>query len=297
MSVLVIGGCGYIGTRLVKYLNSKEIKCTSLDMHLYGCCDGISSICKNYNQLTKQELSQFDKIILLAGCSSVGMSGNYRRTFEENVINFFNLIKNLSKDQLLIYASSSSVYGVRLDAKETNELVTPFNNYDFTKQTIDYISKFSNKNVVGLRFGTVCGFSPNFRTDLIINAMTLNAINDGKITISNQDSYRTILDIADLCRGIYYLITSSNNIKSKIYNMGSCSSKIGDIGKKIKQLTNCEIIYNNKFNSNYSFTIDSELFENTFNFKFTGNIETIFKDIQDNLSNIEIFNKRVLHEA
>ncbi len=79
--------------------------------------------------------------------------------------------------------------------------------------------------------------------------------------------------------------------------MGSCSSKIGDIGKKIKQLTNCEIIYNNKFNSNYSFTIDSELFENTFNFKFTGNIETIFKDIQDNLSNIEIFNKRVLHEA
>ena len=292
--VLVIGGCGYIGSALVSLLRKQSGDCVSLDSHIFKCTGTNKCIDKNYNILTESDILSYDLIILLAGCSSVGMSSNYDITFRENVINFFNLVKILSKNQLLIYASSSSVYGVTDTAKETDKLVTPFNNYDFTKQTIDHIASFCDKNVVGLRFGTVSGFSENFRDDLIINGMTINALANKKITISNENSFRTVLDISDLCAGIYKMISNPDMIKHKIYNMGSYSGSIGDIGQQIQSLTDCTIINNDTFKSNYSFTVNCDLFKNTFDFEFLGNVKTIFEGIKNNFTDIKFFNKRIL---
>lgn len=282
--ILIIGGNGYIGSSLYTFLTNKNLYCDIVDTNRFGKINKCTEL--DYNNLQKDFLDKYDSVVLLAGYSSVGMCTNYYDTFNENVIKFINLIKKINKNHLLIYASSSSVYGIKQDATENDELTPPINNYDFSKQSIDYINKFSDKNIVGLRFGTVCGYSPNFRRDLVINSMTLNALNNNELQLSNKNNMRTILGITDLCNGIYHILLNRSKISSKIYNFGSFSCNIGSIADNIKKLTNCNIIYNDKFITNYSFTISSKKFMNDFDFKFEETLESIFLSIKNNINNI-----------
>ena len=100
--ILLIGGSGYIGSRLQESLDVDVI-----DTNWFND----SEACIDYRELTREDHSKYDTIILLAGHSSVKMSeGNLNSCFNNNVRNFIDLIEKLDK-QKLIYASSSSVYG------------------------------------------------------------------------------------------------------------------------------------------------------------------------------------------
>ena len=72
MKILLIGGNGYIGSRLYKQLKNKQYSVDNLDLCWYGKIYD-ETIVKNYDDLTKQELEKYTHIILLAGFSSVGM--------------------------------------------------------------------------------------------------------------------------------------------------------------------------------------------------------------------------------
>ena len=183
--VLIIGGCGYIGSRLFQYLSEKKYSVDTVDTEWFGNFVNPKNIKCNYNTLSKKFLNSYGVIILLAGHSSVQMcKDNMFASFKNNVNNFINLLSKLS-DQLFIYASSSSVYGntKNISAKEDYERYIPTNYYDLTKKTIDYYAHLSKISYYGLRLGTVNGFSPNLRVDLMINKMYEAARNTGKIKI------------------------------------------------------------------------------------------------------------------
>ena len=138
-TVLIIGGNGYIGSRLIHDLRS-EYQLDSVDICWFGknLC---TSTVQDYNTLTKKYISKFDAIILLAGHSSVKMcEGSLTSSFNNNINNFIDLVAKIDKKQTLIYASSGSVYG-NSNTKSTEDdtlFFKPINNYDLTKYTLDH---------------------------------------------------------------------------------------------------------------------------------------------------------------
>lgn len=245
-----------------------------------------------YNNLTKQYISEFDCIILLAGHSSVKMCDtDMVSSFNNNVKNFINLLSKINKTQKLIYASSSSVYG------DTNKKIVdedyntfkPYNYYDLTKQIIDAYAEKSNLNYYGLRFGTVNGWSPHLRIDVMINSMVYCAKQENHIKLYIKDIDRAILGIDDLANSLHAIINNNSN-NAGIYNLASFNDTAEHIAQDVSAVCNVPIveyqlndlhkITNVKAQTkSYDFSIDTKKFENTFKFKF----KETSKSISENL--------------
>jgi nucleoside-diphosphate-sugar epimerase len=297
---LIIGGCGYIGSRLFNYLKQKQYEVVSLDLELFGN-PNIQNTKENYKDLTKEDIARFDNVILLAGHSSVKMcESNMIGCFRNNVQYFIELLSKISKNQKFIYASSSSVYGNvnrNIVTEECEEYVAG-SFYDLSKAVIDhYVKIFDEVNYYGLRFGTVNGFSPNTRNDVMINAMVSSAIANGEIKVFNPMIRRPILYINDLCRAVETIILEGNHSNRGLYNLASFNSTADIIGRKTSEVfddVKLSVIdreptpeenINKKLNSKvYDFAISSDKFISTFNFKFEGTIKDIAIELKENLN-------------
>lgn len=275
---LIIGGNGYIGSALYQ-----AIEADSVDLCMFGKDLGYSHKI-NYNNF---DISSYKNIILLAGHSSVAMcENNKQNAWINNVDYFYNLCDKLNKDQLLIYASSASVYGKSSNVCLENNLnISPINQYDLTKITIDIIAnKFINdgKKIIGLRFGTVNGYSPNIREDLMINSMILSAKKNGHIEVFDKWISRPILAIEDLVNSIICILESKNLCLGQ-YNLCSFNNTVDEISRNVSRILGCKIIDKEvKNDKNYDFSIDNKKFQDDYEFTFKCDIECIVKSIIDN---------------
>jgi nucleoside-diphosphate-sugar epimerase len=290
--ILIIGGNGYIGSRLYDYLSQLNYNVDNLDLCWYGnfCKETIQI---DYRELSREQLKSYTHIILVAGHSSVSMCvDNLYSAFSNNVLNFINLLDKLDDNQVLIYSSTAAVYGNNSNLVDENFPINAASNfYDYTKISRENIAKlYPNKKLVGLRFGSVSGFSKNFRNENLMNSLTMNSLK-GTITVSNGDSMRSILGINDACRAIENII--SKGIVNNIYNLTSLNDKIVNFGIKIQNITNSELIINDSFKTDYSFNISNTLFEKDYNFKFQDTVESIYQEIIDNYNKIIVNGKRV----
>jgi nucleoside-diphosphate-sugar epimerase len=147
-----------------------------------------------------------------------------------------------------------------------------------------------NKKIIGLRFGSVNGFSKNIRNENLLNSLVLSSLEKNQLVVSNGGSLRSVLGLNDLCRAIKHII-ETGEIKNNVYNITSINDTIMNFALKIKDLTGSSLLINDSFKTDYSFDCSSKLFENDYNFKFTDNVEYIFNELVDNYDNI-IFNKK-----
>ena len=291
-SILIIGGNGYIGSRLVHDLNS-TYSVESVDLCWYGK-DLQYSYIIDYNNLTKEYLSKFDTIILLAGHSSVKMCiGDVNSSWNNNVNNFNTLVNKLDKAQLLIYASSGSVYGIT-DVPLTEDIhitFKPINNYDLTKYSLDLnAQKFISEgyNIVGLRFGTVNGWSPNVREELMINSMTKKSIESNILTVNNVDINRPILGITDLTHAIKVII---NNPKFGIYNIASFCDTVENISSNVSQVLHSNVQRSTDMPNSYNFLMDVNKFKTDYNFVFNDTTASIVTELANKIDMLTFSNR------
>jgi len=301
--ILIVGGCGYVGSALNEFLKEKYNVAT-LDLEWYGDAGNRNNILRDYCNLSRKEIKKYDVVVLLAGHSSVKMcENNMLSTMRNNVLNFVELIEKLDCKQTFIYASSASVYGDTKEAvvDETHIHFEPNNFYDLSKYEIDAYAQLSDKKYFGLRFGTVNGVAPNLRNDIMINAMTYNGIKNNKVFCFNPGIHRPILGIKDLCRAVGAIIENGTYMNRGIYNIASFNSTAKEIAKKVTEAlqvdleiteTLPETITNVKTQTKaYNFRIDSTKFENAFNFQFEESVESIVASIVENFDNIEMGNR------
>jgi UDP-glucose 4-epimerase len=290
--ILVIGGNGYIGSRLIHDLQyTHDVQ--SVDVCWFGKNLGFSNEI-DYNLLTTDYVAKFDVIILLAGHSSVKMCiGDINSSWRNNVSNFTTLVNKLDKAQLLIYASSGSVYGITNEplSEDINITFKPINNYDLTKYTLDLnAQKFiaEGYNIVGLRFGTVNGWSPNVREELMINSMTKRAIESNILTVNNIDIQRPILGITDLIRAVKAIIDTP---KFGIYNLASFSDTVENISSTVSQVLHSNIQYTTDIPNAYNFLMNVNKFKTDYNFTFKDNTTSIISELVDKIDAV-IFSNR-----
>jgi nucleoside-diphosphate-sugar epimerase len=321
--ILIIGGTGYIGSALYPFLKDQEISIgnfdpedyyelndpniysskydvDTVDLEWFGNFVNPNNFILDYKDLTPEFLAKYDVVILLAGHSSVPMANNSdpNSTFKNNVDNFIVLLAKLRKGQKFIYAGSSSVYNGIPDDNVTEDylLLNPANTYDMTKQDLDrYIKLFPEIEFYGLRFATVNGISENLRTDIMINAMVENAMQQQQVKLFNEHIRRPILHIQDLIRAIQAIIDCKED-KRGIYNLSSFNGTAGMIaegvagvvGVELKRVTQAEVeqAINSKLQAVYDFSISPKKFEDTFNFKFQGTIEIIANEVASHFTEI-----------
>lgn len=284
MNILIIGGCGYIGSSLFTHLSLKH-NVETVDLELYGNFVNQKNIKMDYENLEQSYLDKFDVIILTAANSSMSLCKDIFDTFNNNVVKFYKLVTKLKK-QKFIYASSSCVYtNFTGELKDENDLIDPVDGLTLSKTTIDYLMKLTNIEYYGLRFGSVNGWSPNMRLDLMINSMTLSAKNNKKVYISNGESYRPILFIDDLVSSVEKIIDCKED-KRGIYNLVSFNEKISNIGKKVASLTNSELIDQGN-NFTYNFKISSLKFYKTFGDHQVSTLESIVNSVLNGPENIK----------
>jgi nucleoside-diphosphate-sugar epimerase len=198
-----------------------------------------------------------------------------------NVTNFTDLLDKLD-DQLVIYASSASVYGNSAPGerhKETNKVFVPVNNYDVTKYALDQqaiIANLIGKKVIGLRFGTVNGYSANLRVDVMINSMYHSVQNGQGIQVSNKHISRAMLGIEDLCRAVERCIEQP---VPGIYNLSSFNATVGEIAEAVSRKLGAKIVDNGNTANAYDFALDTALFEQTFDFTFKETPDTILNGL------------------
>ena len=159
-----------------------------------------------------------------------------------NLDAFEPLIKNFKGSGIsrFIYASSSSVYGIKEDINVTeNVKLEPITDYSkFKAQCEEICLKYSSKDFITtiIRPATVCGFSKRQRFDLVVNILTNLGVNTGQITVLEKQ-LRPNIHINDMIDAyINVLEQEEKKVNSKIYNVGYENQPVLELANLVKKI-------------------------------------------------------------
>ena len=232
MKILITGGGGYIGSLLVNELLKLGYRVVIVDIFMWGIepilhiinhknLEIIKSDVRDINKY-KLKLNESDYIINLAAIVGYpACDANPSEAVSINVNAVEQIASNISKNQVLIQASTGSSYGKVEEICDENTPINPITLYGKTKaQAEKYILE---ANGISLRFATVYGISTRMRFDLFINELVLNAVSKGYYVMYEPDARRTFLDVNDAVKGIIFSLNNSSKMVGSVYNLGDSS--------------------------------------------------------------------------
>src|SRR2546425_1868502 len=229
MRLLVAGGAGYLGCVLIPKLLDRGYKVDVVDLFWFGnhLPRQVGILNKDIFQLTAEDLEPYDQVIFLAGLSNDPMaeyspSNNF--IFNAAAPAYLAYTAKNAKVKRYIYASSCSVYGYTENElyDETHPAISSYP-YGISKlQGEQAAMQLADENfsVISLRKGTISGYSPRMRLDLIVNTMFKSALRDRMITVNNPSIWRPILSIEDAATAYIRAIEASYKI-SGVFNIAS----------------------------------------------------------------------------
>ena len=296
---MITGGAGYVGSVLVPKLLKKGHKVTVLDLYIYGDevlkdarrDPGLREIHGDIRapEAVKTALQGCDTVIHLACISNdpsydlnpdLGRSINY---------DCFRPLEKAAKEAdvtRFIYASSSSVYGIKEDPNVHEGLdLEPLTDYSKFKELCERVlieEREPGFTTLILRPATVCGYSPRLRLDLTVNILTNHAINNGKITVFGGDQLRPNIHIQDMTD--LYIMTveaPAEAIDGKIWNAGYENYSVNDIAQIVRKVVGEKVnIVVTATDDNRSYHVSSEKIKKEFGFVPKHTIEDAVKDIK-----------------
>lgn len=243
MRILVAGGAGYVGSSLVPALVEHGYEVEVVDLLWFGnhLPESVRVTRKDVFDCTPRDLEGFEQVIFLAGLSNDPMAEfNPALNFIQNAAlpGYLAFIAKQAKVRRLIYASSCSVYGYTENRLYDEEApVTCPYPYGISKllgeravlQQCD--ETFS---VVSLRQGTICGYSPRMRFDLIVNTMFKTAMNEGVIVVDNPSIWRPIFDIRDAVTAYLRAVQAGYELRG-IFNVASGNHTVGQVADSVRE--------------------------------------------------------------
>lgn len=322
-TVFVTGGAGYVGAVLVPKLLRQGYRVKVLDLYLYG--EDVLDEVKDHpgleqikgdmrdRALLERVIPGSDAVIHLACISNdpsfeldpdLGRSINYDA--------FFDLVEVSKKNQVkrFIYASSSSVYGVKADQNVTEELplepLTDYSKYKAMCEEVLLKEQTPDFTAVIIRPATVCGYSPRLRLDLTVNILTNHAVNKGKITVFGGDQKRPNIHIEDMAElYVQLLAMPDEKIAGKIFNAGYENHTVNQIAEMVRDVVGKDKIeiVTTPTDDHRSYHISSDKIKRELGFEPTHSIEDAVKDlvaafqankIPDSMQDIRYYNIKTM---
>lgn len=302
MRILVAGGAGYVGSKLVPTLLKNGYSVTVLDLYLYGdvlekhpALKEIKGDIRDLN-VVRESLKGCDHVIHLA-CISNDPSFELDPALGKsiNLDCFEPFVKECKKSKIrrFIYASSSSVYGVKDVPNVTEEMsLTPLTDYSkFKAECEKILFRYTAADFITtvVRPATVCGYAPRQRLDLVVNILTNLAYNTGKIKVMGGAQLRPNIHIDDMVDAYIDILKAPEElIQSEIFNVGTQNHSVTDLGKIVASSVENVTIEMVPTNDNRSYHISSEKIAKKLGIKSKRTIEMAVTDL------VEAFKKGLI---
>lgn len=302
MKIFIAGGGGYIGSALIPQLLERGYDVDVVDLFWFGdyLPKEVPRVKKDIFQLTENDIDKYDQVIFLAGLSNDPMaefSPSKNFIYNAAAPSYLAYISKRAGVKRFIYASSCSVYGYTV-----NEL------FDETRPTISNypygISKLQgeqaaikmqdeNFSVICLRKGTVSGYSPRMRLDLIVNTMFKFAVKEKVINVDNPSIWRPILGINDAISAYIRSIEASQDI-SGVFNVASGNFTVGEVADVVQHTLEKRLNIKIKLNIKHiidfrNYKVSIEKAKNVLSFKPHHTIETILDELIVNMDKFKDF--------
>lgn len=299
--ILVTGGAGYVGSRLIPRLLDHGYQVTVLDLYIYGRDvfgthhghPHLREVCGDIRDAAtvRDAMQGCDAVIHLACISndpSFDLDPELGKTINFDAFRPMVKIAKELKVQRFIYASSSSVYGVKEVPNVTEELaLEPLTDYSKYKAACEDVLKEEAApgfETVTIRPATVCGFSVRLRLDLTVNILTTHAFYNKKIKVFGGDQLRPNIHIEDMVDAYLCLLDAKKEqIDGKIFNCGYENRKVADIANLVKtsfknEEINIEVV---PTNDNRSYHVSSEKIQRELGFTAKRTLQDAINDLKN----------------
>ena len=247
--ILITGGAGYIGSKLVTKLIELNFEVTVIDILKFSS-KSLNHLYNNKNlhfikgdvrnkKLMEKLVKKNEFIIPLAALVGAPFcEKNKKEAISVNLESIKYLMKIVSNKNKIIYLTTNSGYGIGKKNKYCDETtpLKPISLYGKTKVQAEKIIMRS-KNAIGFRLATVFGYSYRMRTDLLVNNFVFRSIKDKKLVIYEPHFRRNYIHINDVIDGIIFSIRFFKHMKSNVYNLGLSSANLTKymLAKKIQK--------------------------------------------------------------
>ncbi|EKD73635.1 MAG: hypothetical protein ACD_45C00238G0002 [uncultured bacterium] len=325
-NILITGGAGYVGNRLVPKLLSSGYYVTVYDILYFGKETlPLSHPNLHVIQGDIRDIALFEKsvkgidIVLHLACisndPSFELDENLSKTVNYDCFEPLVVASKAAGVKRFVYCSSSSVYGVSDAPQVTEETplvpLTLYNKYKGLCEPLLFKHLSPDFVCVVIRPATICGYSPRMRLDLSVNILTNHGVNKDCITVFGGSQKRPNLHIEDMC-DLYamLLIAPSEKIQGEIFNVGYQNFTILEIAHMVKKVIAEEYpeklplgINITESNDNRSYHISSEKIKRILGFVAKRSVEDAVRDLcyafkakklPDSFSNAWYYNVRQL---
>lgn len=300
--VLITGGGGYVGSLLVPKLLARGYHVRVLDLFLYGkevfaqlgSHPGLELISGDIRDrdLVARAVKGCPNLIHLA-CVSNDPSFELDPTLGKS-INFdaFEPLVTMAKDggvTRFVYASSSSVYGVKEEEAVTEELalepLTDYSRFKAECEDILHRHRAPGFTTLILRPATVCGYSPRLRLDLTVNILTNHAVHNHVIKVFGGQQTRPNIHIEDMSDVyVHALEWPADAIDGQVYNVGYENHRVADLADTVRRTVGTLLgedvpIVVTDTNDNRSYRVSSAKIKRELGYQPSHTIEDAVRDL------------------
>jgi nucleoside-diphosphate-sugar epimerase len=304
MRVLVIGGAGYIGSVLVEELLERGYAVKVFD-RLYYSDSGLKKLTDRI-EMSVGDMRTMDPSVLRGIDAVINIGGlSNDPTAEYNPKANFEINTKATTDSALlckkhgikryIFASTCSIYDIGVESFEKDIVfdekteVNPKAAYSKSKFEAERSllkmtdSRFSP---VILRKGTIYGFSPRMRYDLVVNTFLKDILSKGYMTaFYGGEMWRPLVSVRDAARAyIACLEAPEEKVRGEIFNLVYSNFRISEVALRVRAALRsidvpAEINMNYEYSGVRSYRVSGKKFENVLGFKPIISIEESVKDM------------------
>jgi nucleoside-diphosphate-sugar epimerase len=252
MRVLVTGHRGYIGPAMVEALRAAGHEVAGLDSGLFDGCElepspAVPSLVKDIRDVQPEDLTGFDAVVHLANLSNDPLGTlSPELTHCINVEATVQLARAAKRAGVrrFLNSSSCSAYGAAVeDWVDESTATRPVTAYGESKVLAEAaLRELADARfcVVSFRNATAFGYSPNLRTDLVVNELVAGAILHGEVRLNSDGAaWRPLVHIRDIARAFTRAMDiPAERINREILNVGANAQnyRIRDVAQTIVEL-------------------------------------------------------------
>ena len=304
--IFITGGAGYVGSKLVPKLLESGYEVTVLDLMIYGenVLDDHEKLKKIKGDIRNKDLLEKiipeNDIVLHLACISNDPSFELNPSLGKsiNFDAFEPLVKTSveSKVSRFIYASSSSVYGIKKEKNVTEDMkLEPLTDYSKFKADCEKIlNSYKSENFITttIRPSTVCGYAKRQRLDLVVNILTNHAYHNREIKVFGGDQLRPNVHIDDMVNSYLTILDApSKKINGEIFNVGFKNQTVNELANDVKEVIGDDIkIIKTKSDDNRSYHVSSEKIKQILNFETKYTVKDAVLDLKNEFEKKSLIN-------